>query len=178
MAAWLGARLSGEWALICGYHNARGEIEQLLVGPTGVVAIEVKFLNGVVHCDGDRWWCDRHDRRGNCVATEVPIGDARDRSPSRQLNEVANLLQHYLARRTGPVRIARAVILAHDASCLGRTQNLAVDLVACIHDLSVSTLIRRGKEALDTAARERLVKAVRRDHAFHERAIRPLRRAT
>ena len=44
----LDGRLDDEWTLIRGYRNRRGEIDHLLLGPRGVVAIEVKYRNATV----------------------------------------------------------------------------------------------------------------------------------
>ena len=57
-----------------GYRNRRGEIDQLLLGPRGLFAIEVKNLNATVHVDGDRWRADKYDNYGNLVE-QRPIAD-------------------------------------------------------------------------------------------------------
>ncbi|HEX9034584.1 MAG TPA: nuclease-related domain-containing protein, partial [Streptosporangiaceae bacterium] len=49
----LGRALGDDWVLMRGYRNRFGEIDHLLFGPGGLVAIEVKNINGTVHCDGD-----------------------------------------------------------------------------------------------------------------------------
>jgi len=54
--------LSDDWTLLTGYRNPRGEIDQLLVGPAGILAIESEFNNGRIFCDGDTWWRDKYDR--------------------------------------------------------------------------------------------------------------------
>jgi hypothetical protein len=48
VVARLSRLLDDRWTLIGGYRNAKGEVDQLLVGPGGIVAIEVKFVNGRV----------------------------------------------------------------------------------------------------------------------------------
>jgi len=63
--------------LISGYHNPGGEVDQLLVGPSGVLAVEIKFINGKVFCDGDSCWRDKYDKYGNLVQESVPISDRR-----------------------------------------------------------------------------------------------------
>ena len=67
------------WTLVGGYRNAKGELDQLLVGPNGLMAIEIKFINGRVSCDGDRWWRDKYDRYGNLVERALPIVDLAPR---------------------------------------------------------------------------------------------------
>ena len=54
-------RLTGTWTLAKGYKNQKGEIDLIAVGAGGIVAMEVKYINGVVHCDGDRWNRDKYD---------------------------------------------------------------------------------------------------------------------
>ncbi len=59
-------------------------------GPEGIAAIEIKHLNGVIHCRRDRWRRDKYDNYGNMVERGVAIQDRGGRSPSRQVNEVAD----------------------------------------------------------------------------------------
>jgi len=49
VATELGRALDDDWTLLRGYRNRRGEIDQLLLGPRGLFAIEVKNLNATVH---------------------------------------------------------------------------------------------------------------------------------
>lgn len=44
---------------ISGYTNQKGEIDQILVGPNGVICIEVKYMNGYISCVGDAWSRDK-----------------------------------------------------------------------------------------------------------------------
>ena len=50
VASGLGHVLNDEWTLIRGYRNKRGEIDHLLLGPHGLIAIEGKHRNALVHC--------------------------------------------------------------------------------------------------------------------------------
>jgi len=59
VASQLGRALGDDWTLVRGYRNRRGEIDHVLLGPRGVVAIEVKYRNATVHCDGDDWRFDK-----------------------------------------------------------------------------------------------------------------------
>ena len=47
--------LSNDFVLFCGYKNRNGEIDQVLVGPHGIICIEVKHVNGRISCNGDSW---------------------------------------------------------------------------------------------------------------------------
>lgn len=40
-----GTVLDDAWVLIKGYKNPRGEIDYLLLGPGGLFAVEVKYVN-------------------------------------------------------------------------------------------------------------------------------------
>jgi hypothetical protein len=55
VAAGLGSVLDDDWTLIRGYRNRGGEIDHLLLGPRGLIAIEGKHRNATVHCTGDHW---------------------------------------------------------------------------------------------------------------------------
>jgi Holliday junction resolvase-like predicted endonuclease len=57
----LGRALGDDWVLMRGYQNRLGEIDHLLLGPSGFVAIEVKNINGTVH----RSRADQHHGSGN-----------------------------------------------------------------------------------------------------------------
>src|SRR5207244_1213350 len=106
VAAELGRALDDDWTLLRGYRNRRGEIDQLLLGPRGLFAIEVKNLNATVDVDGDRWRADKYDNYGN-LAEQRPIADRMGRSPGVQLNEPADDLARFLAERGQPAEIQR-----------------------------------------------------------------------
>lgn len=163
------SRLPDEWILVSGYRNTKGEIDQVLLGPRGVFAIEIKFINGVVHCDGDRWWSDKYDRYGNLVETNKPIADKRGRGPSKQLNDSADLLQSFLAKRVDVSRVYRAVVLSHDSSRLGELRNITVDTVATIDAFDLDRLFSRSSINLDSLAVDRVLQAIRKDHDFHDK---------
>lgn len=122
----LAASLGEEWGLLRGYRNRGGEIDDILVGPQGVIAIEVKHRNATVGCSGDEWWFDKYDRWGNHVE-RGRLTDRAGRSPSRQLNEPADALQGFLASRDKRLAIRRVVLLTHQRSRLGETSEVAVD---------------------------------------------------
>ena len=119
--------LGDEWTLLKGYKNPGGEIDQILVGPPGVIAIEIKNYTGRVHIDGDRWTRDRYDNYGNLVGSGEPMTDRGGRSPSDQVNASADILQRFLDRQSsGAGRVSRAVVLTHDKAELGRKSNPSV----------------------------------------------------
>ena len=168
----LAHQLNDQWTLISGYRNPKGEIDQILVGPRGVCTMEVKFLNGVVHFDGDDWWRDKYDRYGNRVETNVPIADRRGRSPSQQLNDAASMLQRFLNKRGNGSRhhVSRAVILTHSKSRIGETYNRKIDRILTLGDLSVKNLYPRASPRLNADSVERLIQQIQGDHVFHSRS--------
>lgn len=166
-------RLADEWTLVSGYRNSKGEIDQVLVGPRGVFAIEIKYVNGVVYCDGDRWWRDKYDRYGNIVETNLPIQDKRGRGPSRQLNDSADMLQSFLSKRVGLSRVHRAIVLSHESSKLGDMTNVAVDYVANMDNFDLNQFFGSSSISLDSAATDRIIQAIRKDHDFHDKPRMP-----
>lgn len=159
-----------QWVAFRGYFNRGGETDILLVGPTAIVAVEVKFLNGEVHCEGQAWSRDKRDRYGNVVERGLPVRDGKGRSPGQQVNATADGLQAQLARRGFALPVRRAVILAHPASRLGRVNEPGVEFIGVLADSSFQSqflaLVQppAGRKDLDVAALEALV---RRDHEYH-----------
>jgi ferredoxin len=166
VATELGRALDDDWTLLSGYRNRRGEIDQLLLGPRGLFAIEVKNLNATVHVDGDRWRADKYDNYGNLVE-QRPVADRMGRSPSVQLNEPADDLERFLAERGQPTGIGRVVILAHRRSGLGPVRNSTVEALTSPGDLL--TLIANSASRLDHGQRAAIAALIRRDHEFHGR---------
>lgn len=158
--------LSDEWTLIKGYHGPKGEIDQILVGPDGLFSIEVKYINGVVHCEADRWWFDKYDRYGNLVESNKPIADRGGRSPSQQLNAATDQLERFINTQTECLCIARIVVLAHEHSRLGTYSNLTVDGIAPVSALTPQWLstMRQSFGSRDVAE---IVQLIERDHHFH-----------
>jgi hypothetical protein len=167
-----GRVLGDDWVLVRGYCNKRGEIDHLLLGPPGLVAVESKHLNATVSCDGDEWRFEKFDRYGNLVE-RGSLTDRGGRSPSVQLNEPASLLEKFLSSRRGPVSILRVVLLTHHNSrrgtCRKPTVHITTSAPALASQLSVMPPV------LGAAQRARLEELITRDHRYHE-ARRPPRR--
>jgi Nuclease-related domain len=164
VAAELGRALSDEWTLLHGYLNRRGEIDHLLLGPSGLFAIEVKTVNATVHIDGDRWRADKYDRYGNLVEQRL-IEDRKGRSPSRQLTEPAAELESFLHRRGQRVQVQRVVLLLHERSRLGVVRNPTVQAGTSVDYLL--SLARASADRLDERQRAEIDRLILRDHAFH-----------
>jgi hypothetical protein len=152
-----------------GYRNRRGEIDQLLLGPSGLFAIEIKNLNATVHVDGDRWRADKYDNYGNLVEQRV-IADRKGRSPSVQLNEPADALEQFLHARSQPVAIQRLVVLTHHKSRLGRCRNLTVRLG--VSPGFVLAVAGQPDARLNARQCADIVRLIRHDHEFNAKARR------
>ncbi|MFA6188323.1 MAG: nuclease-related domain-containing protein [Sulfuricurvum sp.] len=163
----LSRQLDHTWTLVSGYKNAKGEIDQVLVGPNGIFAIEIKYNNGTVYCDGDRWWRDKFDKYGNLVQRNVQIADKRGRSPSRQVNEASDLLQSFLQKRFQLPRVHRAVIWSHEKSRLGGLNNLTVDYTAVLHDWDLNRFLKRSTHTLTSEEQGQILHAIQKDHAYY-----------
>lgn len=168
VAASLGRALSDDWVLLRGYRNSRGEIDQLVLGPNGLVAIEVKYRNATVHCDGDDWSFDKYDRFGNLVE-QGTISDRRGRSPSVQLNE-PSLLEKLLRDHGFRIRIERVVLLTHPRSRLGTCRNLTVRLATSAD--AVIGLVSAAPPVLDEQQVGQIQQLIVRDHRLRRRPSR------
>jgi hypothetical protein len=161
----LGHALGDEWTLLRGYRNRFGEIDHLLLGPRGLVAIESKHHSATVHCDGDSWWFDKYDRYGNHVE-KGRLEDRGGRSPSQQLNEPASALEDFLARRGQPVRVERVVLLTHPRSRLGTCRNPTLSIATSTNE--VLSLLNKASSTLDPRQVSRVESLIMRDHQFHQ----------
>jgi hypothetical protein len=168
----LGLALGDDWVLLRGYRNKRGEIDHLLLGPPGLVAIESKHLNATVSCDGDDWRFEKFDRYGNLVE-RGSLTDRGGRSPSVQLNEPATALEEFLTARRGPVSILRVVLLTHPNSRRGRCRKPTVHITTSA--AALASQLTDMPPVLIAAQRARLEELISRDHRYHE-ARRPPRR--
>jgi hypothetical protein len=162
-------RLPGTWTVLKGYLNNKGEIDLVAVGPSGIVAMEVKNVSGVVHCNGDEWKRDKYDNYGNLVQGGVSIKDEGGRAPSRQLNEAADALQHFLQRQGLPAHVLRVVVLAHSSSEIGSVQNQTVDWICTLRDLDLAMFCRGRCTENSTAEIEKAVSLIRQDHAYNKK---------
>ncbi len=153
--------------LLRGYRNKGGEIDHILLGPYGLVAIEVKTISGIVGCEGDRWWVDRFDHRGR---EELLDKGKRPRSPSMQLNEPTDLLEEFLRSRGQDVALLRVVFLAHERSQVGACHRAAVSIFTSVSQ--IADLVRKMPQPLDAARRQTLEDLIVRDHRHHD-AHRP-----
>ncbi len=166
----LSRALGEEWLLLRGYRNRRGEIDQLLLGPRGLFAIEVKHRNATVSCAGDQWWFEKFDQYGNRV-DQGSLTDQRGRSPSRQLNEPASQLEEFLRSRGRPVAAQRVVLLTHPRSRLGNCRNPTVHIATSVDH--VIGLLKASTATLTAGELAQLEQLIIRDHRHHNQRRRP-----
>ena len=168
----LATQLGPDWTALTGYKNHKGEGDLLLVGPPGLLGVEIKNMSGVVSCLGDVWSRDKYDNYGNCVERNVPIKDRGGRSPSQQINEVCTALGTFLSKRNQHPTILTAVVLTHPKGSAGKITNPTVNFVGKVESLNVPALFQRcglSGQAHDTQA---LVRLITHDHAHHAQGPR------
>jgi hypothetical protein len=163
--------LNDEWTVLKGYRNNKGEVDLIAVGPDGIAALEVKHLNGEIHCCGDNWWKDKFDRFGNLVECQVPIRDRGARSPSRQVNEVADALEQFLAKHGTARRIVRIVVLSNQKSTYGGMSEISVNWITRLDDLNLSNACSVGGYKLACTEIARAVSLIQKDHEFHRELL-------
>jgi hypothetical protein len=161
VATGLGRKLDDEWTLVRGYRNRRGEIDHLLLGPRGVVAIEVKYRNATVHCDGDDWRFDKYDNYGN-LRQQGQLADGGGRSPSLQLNEPADALQELLRARGHAVPVQRVLMFTHPRSRIGHLRRATVHVATSVD--FVIDLVNGSAPTLTARQLSAMRQLIERDH--------------
>ena len=169
VTAHLSSLLNDDWTLLSGYRGPGGEVDQILVGPRGVCALETKYLNGTVFVSGDTWELDKYDNYGNLVESGRTIEDGRGRSPSAQVNGAVKPLEGFLSKRDLVKRVSRAVVLTHDRSAVGRVERKTVDYVGTLAEVTVDGLFSRRAPRLDHASAVNVVRRIQGDHEFHRK---------
>lgn len=168
VAAFLSKHLGDDWALVSGYRNGLGEIDQILIGPDGVFTIEIKHINGAVTVDGDQWTLDKYDNYGNRVESGRLIADKGGRSPSRQLNEPTNRMLEFLRKTLPSITATRIVVLSHDKSAIEHvSQPTALPVV--LRTWHLSETLAANSAPLSTSDQTRITELLQRDHAYHQK---------
>lgn len=129
----------------------RADIDHVLVGPTGVWAIEAKHHVGMVQCVGDAWGYTRLGPGG--VPREGHIG-----SPSQQVRRAAEALERYLQQRSksrtnAGLEVQPLVVFTHPQVEL----DLEAPTLPILKAAEVEDLILRQPAKLAPAASERIV---------------------
>jgi hypothetical protein len=149
-ASELHERLGDDWALFRGYRNSRGGIDQLLLGPSGLVAMMSIYLDAAVRCHGEKWHADKLGKDGQALG-EIHLDDRAGRSPSVELNQCADELQELLRSAGVAAGVQRAVLLTHPRSRLESSIRPAVHIFTSTFDLV--TWLHKMPKALDRGVR-------------------------
>jgi hypothetical protein len=168
LTEFLAQALNDEWNLLRGYKNPKGEVDQILVGPDGIFAVEVKNYKGVISCDGNYWTRNKNDAWGNQVLFDEPITDRGGRSPARQVNDSADLLETFLRKTMPSCRVCRNVILTSAEAEIGALRNLTVDGAFLLRDFSVRDMLRESMTGLTATEVDMIVHQIARDHRYYQ----------
>jgi hypothetical protein len=158
--------LGDAWVLVKGYRNRRGEIDYLLLGPGGLFAIEVKYVNGTFAITRERWGYIRYDNYGNQVG-EGLLQDARRRPPNVQLAEPLAMLEQFLASRGQSARMRPVVLLNHPKAKVSRCAS-DVGLEVLTSTVQLRDLILASDAQFAARKLAEIERLVVRDHHFHE----------
>lgn len=153
--------LDDRWVLLRGYRN-RGD---LLVGPLGIWAVEVRRRRVRVHIAGEKWWLEQLGPHGEVVGT-APAVDEFGRTWAQQVNEVAGELARWLGQNGIRPRIRTAVMILHEQARLASCENLTVNAVGTAPGDLIEA-IRRFAAPLGDRTQERVLALVRTDHEYH-----------
>lgn len=166
LAAELMTMLPGAaWTLMKGYQNRKGQIDYLVIGPAGVLALECTHLSGTIICTQDRWVRQKYDPHG-APATKVPILDGAGRSPSQYLNEAATSLMESLSRKDAGCEITKAVILTHPDVRLGAVDASTAQIV--LLSKVQPFLWEMCRTTASSIPTQRIVEFVKEDHRYWE----------
>jgi hypothetical protein len=158
--------LGNAWTLVKGYRNRRGEIDYLLLGPGGLFAIEVKYVNGTFAITRERWRYVKYDNYGNQVG-EGLLQDARRRPPNVQLAEPLAMLEQFLASRGQPARLRPVVLLNHPkAKVIHCAADVGVEVLTST--VQLRDLVLNSDAQLSSRKLADIERLVVRDHRFHE----------
>lgn len=152
--------------LLCGYRNRKGEVDGVLITPSGVWLIEVKNRNIQLDVDGTRWNASEVDSWGN-IKGRYPAADSTGRSWARQVLEPARDLQRRLSRKGLDVPVHTAVMMVHDRASINGVENPEVDLVSTRPEVLIDAITSAPPVLFDGQLRA-VIELIRRDHRHHE----------
>ena len=159
----LAALPGAAWTLLKGYQNHKGDIDYLVIGPVGVLALACQHLSGTIICTKDRWMRQKYDPKGAPV-TQVPIVDRTGRTPTQQLNESVTVLIEGLSRKGVNCEISRAVVLTHPDVRLSTVEASTIQILLLKNVQSF--LWEMCRSAASSIPSERLVEFIKEDHAY------------
>lgn len=125
--------------------------------------MEVKNHQGIISVDSGRWTRIPYDRYGNPSTREAAahIEDEGGRSPSEQVNEVADALETQVARRTSMnMTIRRIAVLTHERCEMGMVRTPGVDAVLKLDQVSPTSIFSGHSYDLSPQDTEEIAKAI------------------
>lgn len=130
--------------------GAHSDIDHVLVGPSGIWAIEAKHHVGMVQCVGDAWGYARTGPGGMPIAGHIG-------NPSQQARRAAKALERYLQQRGASANVQPLVVFTHPRVELSIEQ----PTVAITRAQDVPALVTGGRPQLDQAQIARVVATLR-----------------
>ncbi len=131
--------------------GSRADIDHVLVGPSGIWAIEAKHHVGMVQCVGDAWGYARLGARG--VPQQGHIGN-----PSQQARRAADALERYLRLKGVEQPVQPLVVFTHPRVELSVEQ----PTVPIVRAAEVAELFTGQPSRLPPQARQRVVVTLRK----------------
>ncbi len=156
------AVLPDSYRSIRGFRNDRGEVDVVLVGPTGVWALVVKNRRIRLCADGERWWFERLDPRGNGIGVEWAV-DTTGRTWGRRAADVGHELERWLSRHGVGVPVSAAVVVVHPGAGIALSRGSLVDLVSA-DPRAVVTAVRDAPTVAGPSEVERILDLVAAQH--------------
>ncbi|WP_436536132.1 nuclease-related domain-containing protein [Actinoplanes sp. HUAS TT8] len=151
------AELDDAWTMLRGYRD-----HHVLIGPTGLWAIEVRHRRIRLHVAGDQWWYEQLDARGRAGHSGW-AADATGRTWGGQVTDVAAEITGRLSRHGHAVAVRTAVMLLHERAEVGRCDNPPVNLIGT-RPAHLLWAIQRSATVLSTTRCHELVDLL---HATH-----------
>lgn len=157
-----------DWTLISGFHGYNGEVDQIMVGPYGVFAIEIKNINGSISCESDNWTKDKFDKYGNLVERDVPIRDKGGRSPSKQLNQSTQPIMNRLKQKSQSIDIYTIILLTHRRSSIGILKNQTVDYITHLSDFDAEEMLADKEQILSQNETNEIIETIKTLHGQYK----------
>lgn len=139
--------LSNEYTVFYNISTPYGDIDALVIGPTGVFAIEAKNHNGYITIDGDNWSRVKVGRGGTVYGADIG-------SPSLQAKRNANYVRNLLKNEGLDVWVQAVVVLTNPEVKVRVVK--APESVVVIGLEELKKVIMNGKDLLNHRALEKV----------------------
>jgi len=170
LAERLKAILDDNWTLIRGYANSAGQLDNILVGPHGVMTLACTALHGRIHCDGVHWQRDKFDVYNNLVERAAPVAV----DPTGDLYAASACLQQVLLAQTSIRQVAMALVMTHPATTLGNIRHARLNMVTLLAELKTATLLQALSAHPDHKTIDGVVEVIRHQHSSSPRRRGPI----